>query len=350
MQIILNAPDFFKSNYRGYLEQNIFNALASKIGDVTFLLSTSNIYSHQSPHINVKLCEPIPQKGLFLKKKQQNWFQRHPASFYVSFHKMAYKEIKSQNIFLIDCLDDTKQGFTPTDSDILLFTSGYLLDQFKKTYPNQKNEMHLLERLINPDFFKTEEKEDESIKKELTAGREYFICTDFDLQKENFVTLLKAFSVFKRMQQSNFKLVIVLRSTDSIDLQSAQALLANYKYRNDIVLTDKCNLNKKIAGAYSLISFSQKEIFPVPVAEALQSKIPVIAAFTETIKIMYGDTVLYPPDNGKEAFGNLLMTMYKSETFRQGIIKKISETYTQKSISYTTNIIQQIISQYRQLI
>ncbi|MCH5599711.1 glycosyltransferase [Niabella ginsengisoli] len=181
----------------------------------------------------------------------------------------------------------------------------------------------------------------ESVKSQLTSDREYFIIADFNLDKDRLVTLLKGFSAFKRMLHSSWKFVVVLRAADGIKKEEAEHLLSNYKYREDIVLTNDDKLNEKIAEAYALISVSVEEIFPIPVAEAVRLKTPVIALKTETLDQLYGDAIVYTENAGSEAIGEMLMMIYKGETFRKNLIKKIEA----RQLSYNMDDVVKILKQ-----
>jgi hypothetical protein len=76
----------------------------------------------------------------------------------------------------------------------------------------------------------------EKIKEKYTGGTEYFLYTGPIYPPDPLITLLKAFSHFKKWQQSNMKLVMagsVNRKTGKL-----KEKLATYKYREDVIIIE----------------------------------------------------------------------------------------------------------------
>src|SRR6185503_11058938 len=90
-----------------------------------------------------------------------------------------------------------------------------------------------------------------AFKDELTNGKEYFVYAGAIHPRKNLVNLLKAFSIFKKKQMSNWKLVL----TGRLAWQNKDFIksLETFKYRADVILTgyvDEPKLVKIIASAY----------------------------------------------------------------------------------------------------
>jgi glycosyltransferase involved in cell wall biosynthesis len=74
----------------------------------------------------------------------------------------------------------------------------------------------------------------QAVKNSYTDGREYFICLEGAAGIDPLVTLLKAFSLFKKRQHSSWKLLLpgAFAFTDTAFTE----LLKTYKYKEDIVV------------------------------------------------------------------------------------------------------------------
>src|SRR5579875_254914 len=93
-----------------------------------------------------------------------------------------------------------------------------------------------------------------AMKERYTGGKEYFIYAGALQPRKNLINLLKAFSIFKKWQRSNMKLVLAGRLAwkNNEFLQ----LLKTYKYKNDVVLTGyvaEQELAPLISAAYALV-------------------------------------------------------------------------------------------------
>jgi len=109
-------------------------------------------------------------------------------------------------------------------------------------------------------------------KNKYTGGKEYFLFAGSASPRNNLMKLLKAFSVFKKRQQTNMKLLIAGRLDKKNE--SFKENLISYKYRDDVLLTgyvEETELVKIMGSAYGFVYPSLYEGFGVPVLEAMRS-------------------------------------------------------------------------------
>lgn len=176
----------------------------------------------------------------------------------------------------------------------------------------------------------TEEKE--ATKKEYTDGKEYFVFTGPIHPRKNPMNLLKAFSVFKKRQQSNMKLVMAGRLAWKYEKFLTD--FNNYKYRNDVALTgyvEEKELAKIVGAAYALVYPSYFEGFGVPVLEAMHCHVPVITSMNSPMQEITEGAALYVDPSNYEDIADRMMRLYKDENLRNELIKKgqsITSRYT----------------------
>jgi glycosyltransferase involved in cell wall biosynthesis len=156
----------------------------------------------------------------------------------------------------------------------------------------------------------------EAIKEKYADGKEYFIalCNE---EENNFIHLLKAFSVFKKWQKSNMKL-LMLRFRESNE-KFFQEKLSAYKYRNDVCLTaikNEKEYAELLASSYALLHHSNKDGNILMAANALQCSVPVISTTKRTMEEFCGDAALYAEDDTPQTFGYQMISIYKDETLR----------------------------------
>lgn len=163
--------------------------------------------------------------------------------------------------------------------------------------------------------------ERQAIKTQYANGCEYFLFVGGIHPRKNLLNLLKAFTIFKKWQKSNMKLLVVGRL--AWQYNDIIEKLDSYKHREDVVLLDYVSdavLQNVMAAAYALIYPSFFEGFGVPVIEAMQSGTPVICSNTGSLPEIAGNAALLAaPDDVKE-LAQQMQLIYKDEIKRNQLI------------------------------
>jgi len=152
-------------------------------------------------------------------------------------------------------------------------------------------------------------------KSEFTSGKEFFICTLDDKDVDLWLTVLKAFSKFKKWQQSTMQLIL-LPKHDIVPLKIVDKL-ATYKYRDDVQTLDGLSEKEKsslFGCAYAIIHIPVNDADILPVAEALQCAIPVISVSASQSLKEYGtDTGIAVSSADSELLGEAIINVFKNE-------------------------------------
>ncbi|HEY4208213.1 MAG TPA: glycosyltransferase [Puia sp.] len=152
----------------------------------------------------------------------------------------------------------------------------------------------------------------EKLKTTIADGREYFFADVTGAGASKVMSLLKAFSLFKKRQRSNMKLV--LAGAGAIDK------LDSYKYREDVCLYPE-RTSGQMEAAYAVIRLPRKDELGISILNAWRARVPVIMVgklpktFQEEAIIQVG-----PDDNASLA--DALKTLYKDEGRRNELIEK----------------------------
>jgi glycosyltransferase involved in cell wall biosynthesis len=184
----------------------------------------------------------------------------------------------------------------------------------------------------------------EQVKNQYTGGKEYFLYIGAIHPRKNLVNLLKAFSIFKKRQKSNFKLVLVGRLAWKYDsfIQS----LKRYKYRDDVIMLGYLSQDDLVGitgSAYALVYPSLLEGFGVPVIEAMKCCVPVITSLHSPMQEIAGDAALYADANDPDAIADKMMLVYKDEKLRDDLIRKGDAVAKQYSWQRTADLLWQCI-------
>lgn len=155
------------------------------------------------------------------------------------------------------------------------------------------------------------------VKNRYTAGNEYFLVAGSIHPRKDLMTVLKAFSLFKSWQKSNMKLVIAGRW--AWQNETLQQKINTYKYRDELVITGYVTeeaLYHLTGAAYALIYPSRLEGFGLPIVEAMQAGVPVIASRQPALMETGGAAALYFEAGDPEALYQQCLQLYKDESLK----------------------------------
>ncbi|RTL50026.1 MAG: glycosyltransferase [Sphingobacteriales bacterium] len=162
----------------------------------------------------------------------------------------------------------------------------------------------------------------QAIKTQYANGCEYFLFVGGIHPRKNLLNLLKAFTIFKKWQKSNMKLLVAGRL--AWQYNDIMEKLDSYKHRDDVVLLDYVSdavLQPIMAAAYALIYPSFFEGFGVPVIEAMQSGTPVICSNTGSLPEIAGHAALLAAPDDVEELAQQMQLIYKDEIKRNQLIE-----------------------------
>jgi glycosyltransferase involved in cell wall biosynthesis len=168
--------------------------------------------------------------------------------------------------------------------------------------------------------------ETESIKTQYTGGRDFFLFTgDIDTRYQ-LVELLKAFSIFKKWQQSNMQLVIAGYVTLSTFLFEEK--LSSYKYHQEVVVLKNLSVTeiaRLTAAAYAMLCPATENNLPFALVQAIQSGIAVVASDNPVNRQLTNAVIWIDNDNLQDGFAKAMMLLYKDENQKQLLVQKAKE-------------------------
>ncbi len=183
-----------------------------------------------------------------------------------------------------------------------------------------------------------------AVKAKYTEGREYFVYTGAIHPRKNLMNLLKAFSLFKKRQQTGMKLVLAGRLAWKYD--SFVESLKSYKYRDDVVMTgylDDQELAAVTAAAYAMVYPSLFEGFGVPVIEAIKCEVPVITSAGSAMQEITNGAALYADPESFQDIAEQMKRLYKDEDLRTELITKGKEVVKKYDWQQSADLLWQCI-------
>ncbi len=202
----------------------------------------------------------------------------------------------------------------------VITVSGFLKKEIKKNYQLDAAKISVIHAAVADGFQPIEFSEKQTIKEKYTEAAEFFIYKGNLFPYQNMLNLLKAFSVFKKRQKSNMKLLIA----GEIAKQSKPLIeiLKTYKFRNDIFLLDNNDNNemvKIVAAAYAFVNPTINDGYHIHVIEAMACGVPVITLNADEID---ADAALFASGEKVDEMAAQMMVIYKDENRRNELIKK----------------------------
>ena len=196
--------------------------------------------------------------------------------------------------------------------------SASVKQQLVERYKINESKISVLPLAANDDFKPLSWEEKTVIKERYTQGREYFIVTSYIELKEQLVDLLKAFSFFKKRQQSGMKLMFA--GNIGMGKKIMEELLSTYKYRNDVLFVNE-EKEKIIAAAYAMIYTSSLRSYCLPVWQAINCEVPVVAVQEPMIEECTQANALFFTKGSVNELAEQMMYIYKDENERNRLIQ-----------------------------
>jgi len=165
--------------------------------------------------------------------------------------------------------------------------------------------------------------EKEEIKRTFVRGREYFLADLAGAGEKEVMNLLKAFSLFKKRQQSNMQLLLtggINGSTETI-----RQRLETYKYREDVHWQEDRSTaegGRVSRAAYAALLLFDGQTLGAPLLNAWTAGVPVIAADGGLLQEIAGDAALLADAGDPASLAAQLMRIYKDENGRMDLIRR----------------------------
>lgn len=134
----------------------------------------------------------------------------------------------------------------------------------------------------------------------------YFTSIIYEGNHNQVITLLKAFSIFKKLQKSSFKLMLINHSK----IQNPLPELNSYKFRSDVEIMDG-NMQKNILNsAYAFIDLADISAGISNIYEALKYGKPVISTIPENEILK---NIILFSESKDSALAEKMMHLYRNE-------------------------------------
>lgn len=177
-------------------------------------------------------------------------------------------------------------------------------------------------------------------KQHLTEGTEFFYSIETPVEHNSLINLLKAFSSFKKLQLSNWKLVLDL-DINTLPAATRQAI-DTYKYKEHVLYIPHSQV-QLVQAAYAVIIMKEDYGYATCTALALAASCAIIAPAHSMVEELAGSAALYFEADTPMHMATCLMQLYKDEqqrgALRQMACKQAEEFTIEKGVTQLEGII-----------
>jgi glycosyltransferase involved in cell wall biosynthesis len=147
----------------------------------------------------------------------------------------------------------------------------------------------------------------------------YFLFITSSKEVAQYISIMKAFSIFKKWQKSSLRLIILSTEKSAADLSS----LSSYKFREDVIVIKRrtsSSDSELYNGAYAIISLSGHTAALCGL-RSIASGVPLLTLDNEGNRSFFEDSCLYVKETESD-LGQKMILVYKDESLRSELIQK----------------------------
>jgi glycosyltransferase involved in cell wall biosynthesis len=205
----------------------------------------------------------------------------------------------------------------------LATVSEYSRRDIINTYEVDENKIDLVYNGASKNFFPVTGERAEEVRDRYTGGAPYFIFVGSIHPRKNIRNLLRAFELFREEYRSPFKLVIVGKKFFLTKAMEDQ--LDQMKYKKDVIFAgrvDSEDLNDIMASAWALTFVPFFEGFGIPLVEAMNCDIPIVASKVTSLPEIAGDAAIYAEPESPGSIRDGMIRIVREEGLREQLIEK----------------------------
>ncbi len=209
-------------------------------------------------------------------------------------------------------------------------------------YPILKDKISTIFHGLSDTYRPIDAQQQVAIQEQYAQGFNFFVCECNAANRTQLVTVLKAFSIFKKRLKSSLQLVLInqLNENPIPDFHL-------YKYRNEVQLLPASAVHNQagiIAAAYAGIEISDHDALNDWGLQCMACQVPLLTVESNITRELYHDAVAYTHMEEK-TLADKLMLLYKDETFRSLQMDKGIKTTAPYNWSQSSRLLWQSILQ-----
>lgn len=330
VNMVFRVSEYQEKTYRDFIF-NAFKHLTDRLPEHQFLFVFDRPFDKRiipSPNITSVILRPAAKNSLlwkfWLDVKLPGALTKYGVDVLISGGSCSSSTKVPQCLFINDPAPLHKQSYSAKcfkKAKVIVTTTEFSKQEIINRYQEKKERINVVYAAAREYFKPTSTEVADAVRNKLTNGKAYFLCCGFMHPELNPVTVLKGFSIFKKRQRSNMKLVFV--GDLGIKHKSFTQSLKTYRYRDEVRIAeplDEDELIKITGSAYAVFSLSLQR-FDISVLEVMKCGVPLITSALPASEVVK-DAALYVDTMSVEDIANKMMLIYKDENLRKELIEK----------------------------
>ena len=205
--------------------------------------------------------------------------------------------------------------------------SEYSKQDISKNYKIPLQKIDVVYNGINSFFKPIDDQTKQQTKLKYTSGKNYFINVGSLHPRKNLPNLIRAFSLFKKETQSDFKLL--LAGPNYWGISEIHHIISETNLKEDVIFTGRLadeELNLVLGSAFALSFIPYYEGFGIPLIEAMQAQVPIITSNVTSMPEIAGSAALFVnPFEISEIKNAMLQLFIKPELCKQLVANGIKQ-------------------------
>ena len=247
--------------------------------------------------------------------KMKSYLKREKAGLFVSFNDRCLgSKVVPQAVIFTDVKAARKNILRYLNEvDLIILHSNFHRRKLIEESTVDSSRIKVVAPVASEDFKPMNFVEKEKVKQSFSEGKEYFLCKS-ESHEDSLFNLLKAFSLFKKRQRSELKLLL-----HGLLPYPIEDRLRTYKYREDVIVIEEEEPSYPLllAAAYALVVL-EENIYTVP--QAFRTATPAILPAGPLMEEVSKGAALFA-NNDVVDLADKLMTVYKDEKLRFEILE-----------------------------
>jgi glycosyltransferase involved in cell wall biosynthesis len=163
----------------------------------------------------------------------------------------------------------------------------------------------------------------ENVRRKFSYGKPYFLFVGSMHPRKNLVRLIRAFDRFKSDSESDVKLL--LAGPGFWGMKDLHQAVESAKHKADVICTERLDddeLARVTAAALALAYVPYYEGFGIPLVEAMQAEIPILAGNRASLPEIAGDAAIYADPFNVEEISKAMRRLSEDEGLRRSLVEK----------------------------
>lgn len=201
--------------------------------------------------------------------------------------------------------------------------STYSKDDIARTFQIDPEKIDVVYCGVNSFFQPVDVTVVSAARERYTSGRDFFLFVGTLSPRKNILGLMQAYELFRETAGQDIKLVIagggMYKTRELSDFRKKS------KYGHDIIFTGRLEneeLNNLYASAIALVFVPFFEGFGIPLVEAMQSRLPIIASNSTSIPEITGDAAILVDPGNISQIAEAMQSVADDKKLRHDLIRK----------------------------